>query len=369
MKLPEDQDIFFMQQALELAKQGAFSARPNPQVGCILVKNGQVIAKGLHWQCGGPHAEVNALSQTTDAQGATCYVTLEPCSHVGRTGPCVDALIQAKVARVVIAGIDPNPQVQGKSIKALVNAGIDVKVGVLEQAAFTLNQGFFSRMQRGIPYVRAKVGMSLDGKVAMQNGESQWITSQASREQVQRWRAKSGAILTGSETVLKDNCRLTVRNPEKLGLTHEIEFKQPLRVVVDSKLKVSKDKAIFSEPSETIVATLGNSLTGNTASNGVGFPEKNGYVDLKALLEYLADREINDVLVEAGPTLVGAMLEQGLIDELLIYIAPKLLGNDAKPLATLKGITQLSEHIGGQFTQLEKVGDDLFVILKLNKEF
>ncbi|MGD9591073.1 MAG: bifunctional diaminohydroxyphosphoribosylaminopyrimidine deaminase/5-amino-6-(5-phosphoribosylamino)uracil reductase RibD [Candidatus Berkiella sp.] len=364
MKLSEEQDIAFMQMALDLAKQGEFTARPNPLVGCVMVKDGKVISKGFHLKAGLEHAEINALKDA-NCEGATCYVTLEPCAHEGKTGPCVNALILAKVKTVVIASVDPNPQVQGKGVKALCQAGIHVRLGVLEKEAQALNKGFFSRMIRRRPFVRAKVGMSLDGKVAMQSGESQWITCEASRMQVQTWRARSGAIITGSETVMVDNCRLTVRD-KPATLQDDNFFTQPLKIVIDSQLRVPKDKAIFSQGTTWVATT--QKLSAKLDQHTVVLPQKNGKVDLNALLQWLAEKEINDVLIEAGPTLVGALLQQGLIDELLLFVAPKLLGSNAKSFASLSGFDKLSDAIVGKFGQCEKSAQDLFIVLKLNEE-
>jgi diaminohydroxyphosphoribosylaminopyrimidine deaminase/5-amino-6-(5-phosphoribosylamino)uracil reductase len=372
MKLSDSQDSTFMQRALSLAVMGQYTSHPNPRVGCVLVQDNQIVGEGLHWQTGGLHAECNALEGAKEkAYGATVYVTLEPCAHKGRTGPCVDALIQANVKRVVVAALDPNPLVSGKGIQKLKEAGITVDVGLLEKEALALNKGFYSRMQRQHPYVRAKIAMSLDGRVAMENGESQWITSPEARKQGQLWRARSGAILTGSATVLHDNCRLTVRDIERLGLKNESLFRQPLRVIIDSTLSVPGSFAIFHQPGKTIVATseladLQHKAYGSQVEV-VAFAEKEGHIDLQALLFWLGKQEINDVLVEAGPTLVGALLQQDLIDELLVYIAPKLLGSDAKPMAVLPGLSQLSDHIAGEFDRVERVGQDLHLVLNLHR--
>ncbi len=367
MKLFEDQDIAFMHLALDAAKLGEFSAHPNPRVGCVIVKEGSVISSGLHWQTGSHHAEINAL-QGIDAKGATVYVNLEPCSHVGKTPACTDALIKAKVARVVVGCVDPNPYVAGKGVQALINAGIAVTVGVLEDEALELNKGFFKRMKKHMPYVRVKIGMSLDAKVAMQSGESKWITSAESRQHVQQWRARSGAILTSSQTVLADDCRCNVRDIASLGLKDETLFRQPLRVVVDSDAKVPLNKAIFQQEGKTLIATCKQGYHAPQDNiDTIVLPSKNNKVDLKSLLEYLAKQEINDVLVEAGPTLVGALLQEELVDELLLYIAPKLLGNEARSLAALPGMTKLSEHIAGFFSHAEKINEDLFVVMTLNE--
>lgn len=361
-----NQDITYMQKALAMALEGQYTAHPNPMVGCVIVKDNVVLAKGAHYKAGQAHAEINALKQA-NAEGATCYVTLEPCAHTGKTGPCVNALIEAKVKRVVIANIDPNPLVKGKGIEALLKAGIDVHIGVLEKEAAQLNKGFYSRVIRQRPYVRAKIGMSLDGKVAMISGESQWITSTESRENAHRWRAKSGAIITGSNTVLADDCRLTVRNIEALKVK-ENTFSQPLRVVIDSQLRVPSDKAIFSQEGTTLIATTKNNATTNAQDNVVVLPSKEGKIDLNALMQFLAEKEINDVLVEAGPTLIGALLKQGLIDELLVYIAPLIMGNDARSFATLSGFDKLANCLKGSFSTVEKNEHDLFAVLKLTED-
>jgi diaminohydroxyphosphoribosylaminopyrimidine deaminase/5-amino-6-(5-phosphoribosylamino)uracil reductase len=364
----------YMQHALALAKQGEFSARPNPCVGCVIVKDNEIVGEGFHWQTGQNHAEINALEQAKEkAFGATCYVTLEPCAHVGRTGPCVDKLIASGVAKVVIATSDPNPLTAGKGIKALIEAGINVEVGLLEKEAFQLNIGFFSRMERGKPYVRAKVGMSLDGRIAMANGESQWITCSEARKAVQWWRAKSGAVITGTGTVKRDNCRLTVRESNL-----EVKAIKPaLRVIVDSSLSTAEDAAIFQEAGSVVVATTANmekqerfmaNVSGAISQvECITLPSDATHrVDIAELLAWLGEKEINDVLVEAGPTLVGAMLKAKLIDELLLFVAPTLLGSDAQPLAYIPGLQQLSDHIPGEFTAFEKVGDDLFINMKLS---
>lgn len=374
MKALSDLDNDFMRQALALAMLGQYTAHPNPRVGCVLVKDHQIVGQGYHWQTGTPHAEIHALQQAkAAAKGATCYVTLEPCVHVGRTPPCINALIEADIKRVVIASLDPNPLVAGKGVKALQEAGIAVSVGILQNEAQTLNKGFFSRMQRRRPYVRGKIGMSLDGRVAMASGESQWITCPEARTDVQRWRARSGAILTGCQTVKQDNCRLTVRQLELLELFQTQHFQQPLRVIVDSRLTVNPLADIFRQEGKTAVASLHaqafkewTKKVPTGAVECIALPEKEGHVDLQALIEWLGEKEINDVLVEAGPTLMGALLQEALIDELLIYMAPKLLGNDARPMANLPGMTRLQDHIGASFTEVEAIGQDLRLVVKLS---
>ncbi len=358
----------FMQEALSLAKKGEFTCAPNPCVGCVIVQNNEIVGRGWHQKTGEAHAEIHALAQAQEkARGATCYVTLEPCVHQGRTGPCVTALIQAGIKRVVVATLDPNPLMAGKGVQALQAAGIAVEVGLLEQEAVQLNQGFFSRMVRKRPFVRAKIASSLDGRIAMANGESQWITSMDARQDGHTWRAKSCAILTGRETVKKDNCRLTARD-------FHGDFRAPIRMVADTQLQVSPTAALFQEPGPVIVAlsekvslTQQQTWLTSVANENVRclpLPEKNAKIDLHALLCWLGGQEINHLLVEAGPTLTGALLQAGLIDELLIYIAPKFLGEEGIAMVKLPGFRQLSEHIPGTFATIDGIGPDLRVVVK-----
>jgi diaminohydroxyphosphoribosylaminopyrimidine deaminase/5-amino-6-(5-phosphoribosylamino)uracil reductase len=368
---PADFDLMIMQRALAHAQQGQWSSRPNPMVGCILVKNGEIISEGLHWQAGKPHAECEALSQTDAALGATCYVTLEPCAHHGRTPPCVNALIEAGITRCVIACEDPNPRVAGRGIKALKEAGISVDVGLCKQEAKALNIGFFSRMQRRRPYVRAKIAMSLDGKVAMQSGESQWISNASSRLKGQAWRARSGAVITTQATMAQDNCRLTVRG-EALPTSEQFNFVQPMRVVIDSHLKTAPSAQMMSEPGETYIA-ISNQVEDVRqsawphAGHLIAFPTLNGHVDFQEVLHWLGEREINDVLIEAGPTFVGAMLQANLIDELLVFIAPKLLGQNAVAMANLGPINALQDHLALAFKTVEILDGDIAITAKVSK--
>lgn len=363
------QDNTYMSQALELARQGEFFARPNPMVGCVIVANSQVVGQGSHLRCGEAHAEINALNQAGSLSvGATAYVTLEPCVHTGRTGPCVDALIQAGIKRVVIATLDPNPLVCGKGIKALEAAGISITQGVMAKEAKSLNPGFFSRITRQRPYVRAKLGMSLDAKVAMQNGQSQWITSIESRKDVQRWRALSGAILTTSATLAQDNCRLTVR--DVAGVT------TPLRVVIDTHLKSPSNSQLFREPGKVVVAVSEKvpaaliddwlHAVDSSEVDCVGLPLLKQHVDFTVLLNWLAGNEVNDVFVEAGGHFLGALLQEGLVDELLVYVAPKLMGNNTIGMANLPQIQQLDEHINGEYIEVDKVGKDIRLRIALS---
>ena len=366
-----EQDILYMRQAIALARQGEFTARPNPMVGCVIVANSEIVGQGSHLQCGEAHAEINALKQAANAaKGATAYVTLEPCAHVGRTGPCVDALIQAGIKRVVIATQDPNPLVSGKGIKALEAAGILVTQGVLSHEAKSLNPGFFSRMQRQMPYVRVKLGMSLDAKVAMNDGQSQWITSSEARFDVQKWRAKSAAILTTSSTLLQDNCRLTVREIEGVVT--------PLRVVLDTHLKSPPNSQLFCEPGKVVVA-VSEKVSANKIDDWlqavnssdvdcIGLPlDSEQHVDFSVLLAWLADNDVNDLLVEAGGHFLGALLEAGLVDELLVYVAPKLLGNNTVSMANLPNIHTLSEHINGEYIDIDKIGPDIRLRIALSE--
>lgn len=356
-----------MARALRLARRGRYTTAPNPRVGCVLVRDGVVIGEGWHRVAGGPHAEVDALARAGgSAAGATAYVTLEPCSHRGRTGPCADALVAAGVARVVVAMEDPNPQVAGDGLKRLSAAGIDVSCGLLQAEAKALNRGFISRMLTGIPFVMAKLGSSLDGRTAMANGESQWITGPPARRQVQRLRAASCAILSGVGTVLHDDPSLTVRQ-EELGEPYPGEaIRQPLRVIVDSALRTPVAARVLKTPGSALVAGLrseGARFTGlqDHGAEVLCLPEREGRVDLAALLRWLAaERACNEVMVEAGPTLVGALLREGLLDELHIFMAPTLLGSNARPLVQLP-----LDHMGQQqrlsIEELRQVGEDWWI--------
>lgn len=333
-----------MQRAILLAQKGEYTVRSNPLVGCVLVKNNQIVGEGLHWREGGPHAEIEALRVAREnAKGASCYVTLEPCVHVGRTGACVQALIEAGVKEVIFASRDPDPRVNGKSIAILEAAGIGVKEGILEEEAKTLNKGFFSRMQRRRPYVRAKIAMSIDGRIAMRNGESQWITSEEARKDVHHWRAKSGAILTTGKTVQTDDCSLTVRGVA-MDLPEGISFSPPMRVIFDRTCRVGASAKIFHSPGEVVHVTEPG---------------------IEKIFAWMNEREINDVWVEAGPTFLGALLQEHWIDEWVVYIAPKWLGHEAMPMAYLPGLNVLTDHIRGQFGEIKKIGPDLRMTIAL----
>lgn len=358
-------DAQYMARALELARRGHYTTHPNPRVGCVIVRDGQVVGEGWHVRAGEPHAEVHALLAAGEqARGATAYVTLEPCSHHGRTPPCADALVNAGVARVVAAMQDPNPEVAGRGLQRLAQAGIATESGVLEGEARQLNQGFLKRMEQGLPFVRVKLAMSLDGRTAMASGESQWITGPAARSAVQRLRAQASVVLTGADTVLADNARLTVRADE-LGLdaqqTALAMSRPPLRVLVDGRLRVPLD-APFFKAGPALVATC--MAVEEQYANG---PEcmilagDDGQVDLHRLLKELAARGVNEVLVEAGPRLAGAFARQGLVDEFQIFIAGKFLGSSARPLLDWP-LAQMKDAAELKITEIRAVGDDWRVI-------
>ncbi|ROM76622.1 riboflavin biosynthesis protein RibD [Pseudomonas brassicacearum] len=358
-------DAHYMARALELARRGHYTTHPNPRVGCVIVRDGQIVGEGWHIRAGEPHAEVHALRAAGEqARGATAYVTLEPCSHHGRTPPCADALVNAGLARVVAAMQDPNPNVAGRGLQRLAQAGIATESGVLEGEARLLNQGFLKRMEHGLPYVRVKLAMSLDGRTAMESGESQWITGPAARSAVQRLRAQADVVLTGADTVLADNARLTVRADE-LGLDAEqtalVMSRPPLRVLVDGRLRVPLD-APFFKAGPALVATC--MAVEEQYANG---PEcmivagDDGQVDLRRLLVALAARDVNEVLVEAGPRLAGAFARQGLVDEFQIFIAGKFLGSSARPLLDWP-LAQMKDAPELKISEIRAVGDDWRVI-------
>lgn len=354
-------DAHYMARALELARKGRYSTHPNPRVGCVIVRDGQVVGEGWHVRAGEPHAEVHALRAAGElARGATAYVTLEPCSHHGRTPPCADALVNAGVARVVAAMQDPNPEVAGRGLQRLAQAGIDTHSGVLETEARAINKGFLKRMEHGLPYVRVKLAMSLDGRTAMASGESQWITGPAARSAVQRLRAESSVVLTGADTVLADDARLTVRAAE-LGLDPEqtalAMSRPPLRVLIDGRLRVPLD-APFFKAGPVLVATC--AAVEEQYANGpecLIVPGPDGQVDLHRLLLELAARGVNEVLVEAGPRLAGAFAQQGLVDEYQIFVAGKFLGSSARPLLDWP-LAQMSEAPLLKIIEMRAVGDD-----------
>ncbi|MEL0168298.1 MAG: bifunctional diaminohydroxyphosphoribosylaminopyrimidine deaminase/5-amino-6-(5-phosphoribosylamino)uracil reductase RibD [Pseudomonadaceae bacterium] len=358
-------DREWMGRALMLAERGVYTTEPNPRVGCVLVADGQIVGEGWHVRAGEGHAEVNALAQAGDkARGATAYVTLEPCSHFGRTPPCADALVKAGVSRVVAAMQDPNPQVAGNGLNRLREAGIDVSCGLLEAQAQALNPGFIKRMQQGLPWVRVKLAMSLDGRTAMASGESKWITGPAARADVQRLRARSGAVVSGADSVLLDDSALTVRASE-LGLPADeaaaAAARQPLRVLVDSLRRVPLDQRFFRETGPTLVISTSAEQAAEdyraAGSELLAVPGADGKVDLHAVLRTLAERGCNEVLVEAGAGLSGAFWRAGLVDELIVYMAPRLLGSQARPLMQLP-FESMSEAMDVDIVDMRAIGQD-----------
>lgn len=348
-----------MARALQLASRGLATTDPNPRVGCVLVKNENLIGEGWHQHAGGPHAEIHALQNCTeDPAGSTCYVTLEPCAHSGRTPPCYPALIEAGVSRVVIAHTDPNPSVRGAGLAGLQAAGIQVQCSLMAEQAAALNPGFLKRMRDGLPFVRSKLAMSLDGRTALADGESRWITSEDSRRDVQQLRARSSAILTGIDTILADDPRLTVR------LNDNRESRQPLRVVMDSRLRLPPTAKILQEPGDTLIVTRNGEHSGAKALQDAGagviwVKAADTGSQLRAALAMLAqERAVNEILVEAGPTLNGVLLQAGLIDELVIYLAPCVLGDQSRGLFRLPVLTHMQDRIELQITDIRAVGHD-----------
>lgn len=359
-------DVAYMARALRLAERGLFTTDPNPRVGCVIVKDGAIVGEGWHERAGEPHAEVHALREAgARAQGATVYVSLEPCCHHGRTPPCTDALIQAGVARVVAAMIDPNPRVGGSGLDALRAAGIAAEAGALEAEAIRLNPGFVQRMRVGRPHVRLKLAASLDGRTALESGESKWITGEAARADVHRFRARSSAIVTGIGTVLADDPAMTVRGVPGA--------RNPLRVVVDSRLRTPKNAQMLGLPGGTLIACAQETATTADALRAAGadilaLPGKARRVDLAALMHELAAREINEVWVEAGPALAGGLIEEGLVNEVLIYFAPQLLGDGARGLAHLPAIRTLADRVELGITDVRAVGRDWRITATMGKQ-
>ncbi len=351
-----------MARALELARRGLWTTDPNPRVGCVIADGERVVGEGWHERAGGPHAEVMALAAAGAAsRGATAYVTLEPCSHHGRTPPCADALIAAGLARIVYAMRDPNPRVDGGGIARLAAAGLVLDGGLLEREASELNPGFVSRMTRGRPWVVVKLAASLDGATALPGGESRWITGESAREDVQRLRARSSAVMTGSGTVLSDDPRLDVRLPGAL--------RQPLRVVLDSSLRTPPTARILAPPGQALIICTACDPARAQALTAAGaeiatVASASGGVDLGAALTLLAGRQVNELLVECGAGLAGALLTAGLVDELLIYLAPTFLGRGARPLVDLEAPLTMAERLEFSIVERQDVGDDLMLRLK-----
>ena len=327
-----------MYRCIELAKNGIHTCKPNPRVGCVIVKDEKIIGEGWHKKTGGDHAEIMALKNCeVNPEGSVVFISLEPCTHKGRTAPCIEALIDAKVSKVIFSSLDPNPKVSGKSIDILSAAGIEVSHGLLKEESTELNIGFFQRMKRNRPFIRSKIGSSLDGKIALSNGESKWITSAESREDVQNLRARSCAMMTSNQTVLLDDPSLNVR------INNFSDDDQPLRVVIDSTMQCTGNEKIFQLPGETMIHSK--------------------RVD-EALFEHLASIEINNVLVEAGPRMNGALLELNLIDELIIYMAPCILGPDAIDMFDSPVIKKLSDRYSFAVRDLTSIGTDMKITLR-----
>lgn len=366
-------DRRYMARALRLAEGGLYTARPNPRVGCVLVRDNRIVGEGFHLRAGTAHAEVNALSMAGDsAQGATAYVSLEPCCHQGRTPACTEALIQAGVARVVAATLDPNPLVSGKGLETLSVHGIECKVGVLEDQAVRMNAGFVQRMVRGRPWVRLKVAISLDGRTALSTGESKWITGAAARADVQRWRARSCAIMTGRGTLVADDPRLDARFKPNAQETDDVSL-QPARIVLDSTLASSSNARWLTLPGRKILFSTRPDRNATSEFSKAGAEiivvgEDEGRVDLPAVFGKLAEMEFNEIQVEAGATLNGALLEQGLVDELIIYIAPHLLGDTARGLASLPSLLSMDQRMNLQIEDIRAVGNDWRIQASLKQE-
>ncbi len=364
--MSSDTDHCHMARAIQLARKGLYTTHPNPRVGCVLVRQGEVVGEGYHRRAGEPHAERNALAEAGErAQGATAYVTLEPCCHHGRTPPCSEGLIEAGVTRVVAAMRDPNPSVAGQGFDQLRAAGIAVEEGVMQAQAEALNPGFIKRMRRGLPYVRCKLAMSLDGRTAMASGESQWITSAAAREDVHRLRARSAAIVTGYGTLQADDPSMNVRlTPRSLGLDPDLHTPQPLRVVLDPQLQTPPSAKMLALPGPVLIVCSDEVRLDAAPLEAVGAqvvtrPADDDMLDLHQVMSYLASQEINEVLLESGAVLAGAMMAEGLIDELVIYLAPHLMGNSARGLFNLPAIELMSQRLPLKITDLRQVGEDI----------
>ncbi len=358
-------DYRYMARALALARHGLYHTDPNPRVGCVLVKDGTVVGEGWHARAGEAHAEVNALDVAGDrARGATAYVTLEPCCHQGRTPPCTDALLKAGITRLVATLSDPNPQVAGKGFTILRDAGVTVECGLLEAEARALNPGFIQRMTQGRPFVRLKLAMSLDGRTALASGESQWLTGEAARRDVQRLRARSSAILTGIGTLLTDNPSLNVRLPEAT--------RQPPRVILDTELRTPPTVQTLRLPGQVVIFTAVADPAKQAPLQAAGAelvvtPRADRGLNLQAVMAELARRECNELHVECGPTLAGALLQAGLVDELVIYMAPLLLGDKARGLFQLPELRRMSERTELVIVETRAVGRDLRIKLRSMK--
>ncbi len=371
-------DHEFMSRAIRLAKKGLNTTQPNPRVGCVITQDNCIVGEGWHKKAGEPHAEINALLQAGgQAKGATVYVTLEPCCHTGKTPPCTDSLIKAGVTKVIAAMQDPHDKVAGQGFEKLKQAGIEVQTGLLEEQARLLNPGFIKRMQQGLPFVRVKMAMSVDGRTAMASGESKWITGASARHDVQQWRARSCAMLTGIGTILHDDPSLTVRSVrpilEKVGFAAnvQIDVRQPLRVILDSDLKLPVNAKVIQQAGDVLVFTSSEDSEAKAALEQAGVsvvavPKEGNGLDLTAILQYLASLQMNEVMVEAGANLAGSFVAAGLVDELILYMAPVLMGNNARGLFNLGFIRQMSDKIRLNIKEMRQFGEDIRIIATLS---
>jgi diaminohydroxyphosphoribosylaminopyrimidine deaminase/5-amino-6-(5-phosphoribosylamino)uracil reductase len=376
--MPQFSHQYWMAKAIQLARHGFYSTAPNPRVGCLAVKQNICVAEGWHEYPGGPHAEINAIrGKTTRGQaieaGSCFYVTLEPCFHQGKTPPCVDTLIELKPSCVVIAMQDPNPLVAGKAIAKLKEAGIEVVCGVLEADARQLNDGFISRMEKKRPYLRVKMATSLDGRTALANGVSQWISGEPARLDVQRLRARSCAILTTARTVQDDNPSMNVRL-SRVDLGQTVEVRQPIRVIIDSQLCLTGNETIFSTGGQVWVITTNSNQKAHEPLMQAGAEvivlgkvedraQTNERVDLSQMMQYLACREINEIHTECGQRLAGALMQQQLVDEIVLYLAPCFLGNQAQGLFDLGEITQMKDRVNCHINDVRTIGKDIRLTL------
>ncbi len=364
-------DQYWMAEALRQARKGLYSAPPNPCVGCVIVADDALLASGWHGYTGGPHAEVNALNAADIPFGADIYVTLEPCSHHGKTPPCVEALLEMKPARVIVAMQDPNPQVAGQGLQQLREQGVEVVVGVLEEQARELNRGFIKRMETGMPFVSIKMATSLDGRSALKNGSSQWITSAASRRDVQFLRARAGAILSSAQTVLDDDPSLNLRL-SKQDLKQIFEVRQPVRVILDSRLRLSGSEKLFTIEGDVWIYTMSNDADRKERLSARGATvisveaDALGRIDLGAMLRDLAQRGINDVHSECGQRLAGALIDQQLADQLVLYMAPHLLGSEARGGFDLGELTTMEQRKTCSMRDVRQLGDDLRLTLSFD---
>lgn len=379
-----NQDKVWMAHAIELAKQGLYTAKPNPAVGCVLVKDGKLLATGAHLKAGQGHAEANALAslqeQGGDAKGATAFVTLEPCSHFGKTPPCADALVKAGVTRVVIASLDPNPLVAGQGIERLEQAGIQVTVGINEREAQDLNKGFIKRMKKQRPFVRVKLASSVDGRTAMASGESVWITGDKARQSVHLMRAQHGALITGIGTVLADDPQMNVRLPAEIMQQHGLVEGEcnPIRVVLDPNLSMRLDAKMLSLPGRTLLMTSSQSVENNRSyaeqlmaagAEIVAVQCTDEKLDLNSVLAYLAQEEqINEVMVESGAIVAGAFIEAGLVDELHWYLAPHLMGHQGKPLVMLPGLVNMADRIDLATKSITNLEQDILFVFEIKQK-